>query len=147
MTAHRTTCRVGPDRSARVYTLPGLLAGVAISRMLAAIDRTPSLKILLFSRGAIQDVPAKAIRSAGAPWLTWVTTVELAAKLSWTSVPGWLASKSPAMAVSDSVSDDAASTTTVWRGGALPWLPATALQPATPSAAMASVATGACLGP
>jgi hypothetical protein len=50
--------------------------------------------------------------------LTWVTTVELAAKLSWTSVPGWLASKSLAMAVSDSVSDDAASTTTVCRVGA-----------------------------
>src|SRR5665811_683996 len=90
---HRTTLRVARDRSVMALTLPGLPGGVAISRVLLATDRLPPTIRFASSRPAA-DVPARAIRSAGAPWLTWVTTVELAAKLSWTSVPGWVASKS-----------------------------------------------------
>src|SRR5674476_226267 len=143
---HRTTLRVERDRSVMALTLPGLLGGVAISRVLLASDRLPPA-IRLASSSNAADVPARAIRSAGAPWLTWVTTVELAAKLNSMWVPGWLDSKSLARPDNTSVRDDAASTTTVCRVRPSPGAPPAALHPATPrtSASETAVREATCV--
>ncbi len=56
---------------------------------------------------------AEANTSAGAPWVSWVASVELAPKLNFTLTPGCAASNCLPSSVNDSVSDEAANTVTV----------------------------------
>ena len=56
---------------------------------------------------------AEANTSAGAPWLMFSASAELAPKLNFTVVPGWAASNCLPRVVNDSVSEAAANTVTV----------------------------------
>src|SRR5262249_37074705 len=111
--AQSATFAPGLVRSDRPVTPFGLPFGTAMTSWLrtnvvGVPSPLPASVTVFMLAGA-----AEANTSAGAPWLIWLASAELAAKLKVTVDPGLAASKSLPIRVNASVSDAAANAVTV----------------------------------
>ncbi len=115
---HSATFTPGFARSATEAMFAGLFGGVTISIVFFAnvvgLVADPASTTVAMFVGL-----AEANTSAGAAWVSWVASVELAPKLNFTVVPGCAASNCFPISVNDSVNDAAANTVTVPVTGAV----------------------------
>ena len=85
--AQTASARSSRAKSARPLTPAGFPAGTAISRWFA-VNTVGSSASPASVTTAICGSSAEANTSAGAPWVIWVASAELPAKLNWMSRSG-----------------------------------------------------------